>query len=376
MRSLYQVLKASKFDPVSAPDMFTALWAKNISGGGSAPTEHEYTGTVPTPITANGEPLISWTISGNMEQTGTPTPSSPIYPTETGNKTANLYYKSIVAGSIDATGKITGNSQFMCYVARVEANKTYVGTSGYVYAFYATEPNLGSISYDGQRIVENAWIPFTAPIDGYVAVRFAANTTNAMLNEGSTALPYEPWGYKIPILSGGTTTPVYLGEEQSERKIKKYEFTGEETFGTSGSGYTVNIRDAIGVAQTVITDAVCSHYQAQRYDRVYSGTAFGFAQRLGSAESNRGFSFSKGDYESTTDFKTYLQQQYSAGTPVTVWYVLATPTTTTLNEPLRKIDTYADSISNVTQIPTTAGSQTFDVDTTLKPSEVYIKYKG
>jgi hypothetical protein len=33
-----------------------------------------------------------------------------------------------------------------------------------------------------------------------------------MLNSGSTALPYEPFGYKIPITCAGTTVNVYTGD--------------------------------------------------------------------------------------------------------------------------------------------------------------------
>jgi hypothetical protein len=77
------------------------------------------------------------------------------------------------------------------------------------------------------------------------------------------------------------------------------------------------------------------------------------------------------------DFKSYLAAQYAAGTPVTVWYVLDEPETDIVNEPLMKIGDYADTVSCEqagVQIPTNKGSTTVDVDTTLKPSEVYIKY--
>ena len=157
--------------------------------------------------------------------------------------------------------------------------------------------------------------------------------------------------------------------------MKKYEFTGQETFGAVGSVFTITLRDAMGVAQTTKTDAICTHYQAQRYDRVYSGTEFGFAQRLGSAENTRGFAFSKGEFETPQDFQTYLAQQYAAGTPVTIGYVLATEETGIVNEPLRKIGDYADTVSGIT-IPTITGKDTLDVQTTLKPSEVSLSYTG
>ena len=76
-----------------------------------------------------------------------------------------------------------------------------------------------------------------------------------------------------------------------------------------------------------------------------------------------------------TTFKQWLADQSTAGTPVTVWYVLATPTTGIVNEPIRKIGDYADTVSGIS-IPTTAGANSFDVLTTLKPSEVTVNYKG
>ena len=87
----------------------------------------------------------------------------------------------------------------------------------------------------------------------------------------------------------------------------------------------------------------------------------------------------KDTFANISSWKSYLAAQYAAGTPVTVWYVLAEPTTGIVNEPIRKIGEYADTLSMEqagVSIPTNNGSTTVDVETTLKPSEVYIKYKG
>jgi hypothetical protein len=76
--------------------------------------------------------------------------------------------------------------------------------------------------------------------------------------------------------------------------------------------------------------------------------------------------------------KEWLAQQYAADTPVTIWYVLATEETAVVNEPLMKIGNYADSLTATqagTEIATVKGSNTLDIDTTVKPSNVYIKYK-
>jgi hypothetical protein len=79
--------------------------------------------------------------------------------------------------------------------------------------------------------------------------------------------------------------------------------------------------------------------------------------------------------KSVADFKSYLQQQYAAGTPVTIWYVLEEPETGIVNEPLMRIGDYADTVSNVS-IPVITGGDTISVDTTVQPSEVTVNYKG
>ena len=84
---------------------------------------------------------------------------------------------------------------------------------------------------------------------------------------------------------------------------------------------------------------------------------------------------SRVDIPTQTEWKAYLAAQYAAGTPVTVWYVLATPETGIINEPLMKIGDYADEVSNIS-IPTITGKNIVDVETVLKPSEVSFNYAG
>lgn len=61
------------------------------------------------------------------------------------------------------------------------------------------------------------------------------------------------------------------------------------------------------------------------------------------------------------------------------WYVLATEEIGIVNEPLMKIGDYADTLSMEqagVQIPTLNGTTVIDVDTAVKPTEMYIKYKS
>lgn len=183
--------------------------------------------------------------------------------------------------------------------------------------------------------------------------------------------------YKIPISSGGATTPVYLGEVQTTRNVKKLVLTGDTPItnyagGSTGIGFSVQGIGMLGSR----TFGRCSHFrtQATGVGSTVDGVTFGINNTV------IYFTFSQNSVSTynlsdITSIKQFLAQQYSAGTPVTVWYVLSTPTTDIVNEPLMKIGDYADEVSG-TSIPTTDGANTVSVDTTIQPSEVSINYHG
>lgn len=172
--------------------------------------------------------------------------------------------------------------------------------------------------------------------------------------------------FKIPILLNSQTINKYLGEVQSTRKIDKVVFTGEENWGIYNPSDWSLTRFNITLPSATLSLGLCTHYP---FILQSGGTTDHFYMNA------RGdlYIFST-TITSTDDFKTYFQQQYAAGTPVTVWYVLATPQTATVNEPLMKIGNYADTLT--TSIPCTAGENSFDVDTTVQPSEVTATFDG
>jgi hypothetical protein len=336
--------------------------------------------TLPATLYPN-DTSITVGLKGQSSQSGTPSPQNPVDVNGTGERTENLYLKKIANATINADGSITSNNAFDCYLAKVEANKQYIGT-GFVYSFFVNEPFIGSGgSYDGQRVVAQVSDGFTSPIDGYVAVRHNTGITDAMLNSGSTAKPYEPYGYKIPISMGGTTNNVYLGEVQTVRQIKKYEFTGQESWVLTSAGYFYSSNAISDYNNGSILyreiSSMFSHYIATTNNTngnlLTNGCACLYCYNSSPTLVHEVYIRDE-RYLTADDFKTYLQQQYSAGTPVTVWYVLATATTGTVNEPLQKIGSYSDSLT--TSIPCTAGENTLDVQTTVQPSEVTANYQG
>ena len=344
--------------------------------------------TLPADLYADGNNATVGLV-GNMVQTGTPTPSSPIYPTECGDKTANLcdIASFTIAANDDSKNEVIYNGELDAGTYTVSLNQDNAITGSIRNTFRVTIDGTTTYENASNNYHNNAGqhrFTFTVPTKQTVDVRYWANTLNnactysqIMLNTGSTALPYEPYGYKIPISSASTTTPVYLGEVQSTRWIMKLVLMGEEEWGNVNPSPTSRyFRMIIGNMDSVITNMVISTHYTQT--SINSSNTDNGVNVVNSSSVNKAILSIRPYNVEDIDllgWKNYLRQQYAAGTPVTVWYVLATPTTGIVNEPIRKIGDYADTVSGIT-IPTIAGKDTFDVQTTLKPSEVSVNYHG
>lgn len=178
------------------------------------------TEAVENPLYSDGTAITSYTIKGNTVQDGTPTPSNPVAVNGMGDKTANLYnYQAVAIGKyIDANGveqtsSSTGH-QILNHTASISviAGTTYafkirkeVGYSVLSNAFcwfnssnqFLYRDVRGEIG-SGEEYIE---MSYTAPTNAaYLIINFRDNYYNTgMLNVGSTALPYEPYGYFIEI---------------------------------------------------------------------------------------------------------------------------------------------------------------------------------
>lgn len=399
MTDLYDILKANRLKKESDP------WLCILGEAWMSSEEDykEYTALVPYTFIGNGQPLVSWMIKGNTVQSSTPTPTVPIQPSECGDMSSNLwsYHPDTTSGGVrllwdgekinysntctrSANSIMTIDLKKGTYTLKVNANRIPVKNDFSCIDIY--HPSSGLFKRIINEDAVNGKVTFTLDDDlSNVSLRIRLNKgTNydgfeirPMLNIGETSLPYDVYGqYKIPISSANTTTPIYLGEVQSTRQIKKLVLTGSEMWYLYSAGnihqfYTQDMRLG-GVAlssaySTIAPYGMTANNRKGNYGcyPVTSGDEIAF-QMYGS----------KADFPTQTEWKSYLTAQYAAGTPVIIWYVLATPTTDIVNEPLRKIGDYADSISDVISIPTVRGENVFDVDTEVKPSEVYIKYKN
>ena len=360
MTSYFNLLKYAATGQAS-PDMtyYDRMRASTLMCG----TVQTLTGIPPLTFKADGTPLISWSMKGNGQQSGTPTPDNPVMPTFCGVRTGNLWSEDY-----------TGISQTIKYVPIYVGNgdvtisttcgRSGTGTGAAAVLFLLAGSVSTGASTDGNG-VWNGNDRTVSAVDGYVTVAFrtytTANPDNAetMLNLGTTALPYEPYGYKIPITCAGQTVPVYLGQVQTVRRIKKLVFDGSEPWVLSVSIVYISNTDT-----KRLSPLICTHFQNVQNSGMWNGNNRIFQVDI----SNLGMT-------GRDAWIAYLQQQYAAGTPVTVWYVLAEPETAIVNEPLRKISTYTDELSSedaAVTIPTVKGSNELTVDTELQPSNMTI----
>ena len=185
--------------------------------------------------------------------------------------------------------------------------------------------------------------------------------------------------YIIPVTCGGTTTNIYLGSAVGTRRVKKLVLTGSEDWTSFEQSGTTLYRCASSLtgklAESPVDTMICNYLQV-------------VSSRGGCATTSNSISVYNVQSDSRpvvnvnpmtlSEWTTFIQQQYANGTPATIWYVLATPETAAVNEPLMKIGSYADELTKTgtgVNIPTVSGSNTLTVGTTVQPSEMYVKYR-
>lgn len=179
--------------------------------------------------------------------------------------------------------------------------------------------------------------------------------------------------YKLPVTTTNGTdtvsTPIYIGSEPLHRigeyadyvdyesgkivkRIGKYVFTGDENIARSQSGAMTRMYYIIHSAMPV-SPLYCTHFRQRN-------TIDGFPDD-GQCNFNAISNFIMGvdgtRFETADDFKSYLTDQYTAGTPVTVWYVLS--------EPIEE-----DPPVSFPEFTTLSGTNTLTVYTTVKPSKI------
>lgn len=183
--------------------------------------------------------------------------------------------------------------------------------------------------------------------------------------------------YKLTPTVNVTEHPIYLGQVETTRRIKKLVLDGTENWQIDGGkvGLYSATNESLGITDLIQSYAyqLSSHFVlANSYNTIFYNTGY-FA-----IQTNR-LIISYFEKQSVNNFKSWLQQQYAAGTPATIWYVLAEPETGIVNEPLHRIGDYADTITMAqaeVAIPTSDGDNTITFGTSVQPSGMSATFKG
>ena len=207
--------------------------------------------SLPQTIIGDGQNISAYTIKGNMTQSGTPTPSNPVYPTEVGEKTANLFNPNnrttnskLINGEV-VTGTSLQGYYVSDYIAINGSNASINNARSY--GWYDINKSLISYENKSYGIFRNYAKP-----NGATYIRLEFNASEIMSDavyvlDGNyteqTMPPFEPFGYKIPISLNNVTYPIYISEP-----LRK-SLDGSNVFDTIESNGTLTRRvDANGDA--------------------------------------------------------------------------------------------------------------------------------
>ena len=362
----------------------------------------EKSGALPLQIEGIGKPLKDYTIYGNTYQAEGVSPDNPQEVVGSGDRTANLLklkedYTTDVRGvsvstkngALTLKGTATAGGGRHIYLSEniTLPSGTYSVKGDYVSGLsYHIATVSDNVSFNTSQTTSYTFT-LTEETEVALGINVVSGktydaTVYVMLNEGETALPYEPYGYKIPFTttaedgSESITTTAYLDNpihkigdyadvlsysgKSVERVIKELILTGEEniTHHKTFSGYVSCRIPIIGyVLQN--SQLFCTHSQQISFQNLFNGTKIGIA--VHNTQDLNYVILAVDGLNSKEDYKNWLAEQYAAGTPVKVHYVLAAPVTETVELP---------------EIPTLDGTTVIDVDTAVQPSEMQIKYKS
>lgn len=206
-----------------------------------------------------------------------------------------------------------------------------------------------------------------------------------MINVGNTALPYEPYGYKVPVVVSGKN----LFDEENAVDTDYYiTNAGQENVGANGDKFLksyINVKPSTQYtfkwSQTIMGSANNTPYI--RISEYTSNNTF--IQRLlcqCSAQSQNNYTFTTSNntlyIDIRIDSETSTRGQHitevmlvkGATAPDTYEEYTATTTNIYLDEPIGANESISLSDTNV-DIPTIEGTNVITIDTTVQPSNVY-----
>jgi hypothetical protein len=162
--------------------------------------------TLPVDVYADGNNATVG-ISGNTVQNGTPTPDNPIMPQGCGERTGNLWYKGDVVVNVGdvykaipislSVGEYTFSFDYESKNTNLVTIIFYNGSTTVQYSTVTINDRKGTVIINAKQPITTIRL-YSA--NGYAPSQsYSAKFTEIMLNLGSEALPYEPYGYFIEI---------------------------------------------------------------------------------------------------------------------------------------------------------------------------------
>lgn len=189
------------------------IWKKRRGGGA-----HTVSGVPPLSFTSDGSALLNYRVYGNE-----------INNNSVGDKTANQWSSSLIGDT--HVSPATGLPEFYGGRCGIVTPISITGESSLFITFASEKTGVKcmySVISGGVLVRRQTAISSGDTInvsDGeelYVAFYRSANDlvpddiTNIMLNSGSAALPYEPYGYRLPLTVNSSTVNIYLSAPLSK----------------------------------------------------------------------------------------------------------------------------------------------------------------
>lgn len=152
-------------------------------------------------------------------------------------------------------------------------------------------------------------------------------------NTGGVGEEVNITGLIEPLCGIGTyTDSLDLSTGMLTRRINKVVLTGKENWQGADNSASKYLFDISNYKVERGVTCVLTHYRGA--NNVVSGDIIPYNSACFFIEGNLRSLYLKGSEPITlADFKSYLAAQYAAGTPVTVWYVLAVPVVSTITVP-------------------------------------------
>jgi len=250
----------------------------------------------------------------------------------------NLVFKILSSANLGGDGTIVVDNQNMydLAVAEVVGGKQYhIGNNrgdSALIGWFTSEPQIGSRTYDGQRIVGSSLIPI-APITGYIVFRIDKPFAKPTFNLGTANIDYEPYkesSLSLPISQYFPTGMKSAGNAYDElTPVKATNRIGTVDLGSLTwsqlspqypNTFNAEIPGIYNRTSGTENNAVCEKYESEN---VWLSTALSDKKFMIRGDISRIY-IHDSTYSDAAAFKTAMSGIY-------LYYELATPTETAVD---------------------------------------------